>query len=251
MSDDWTLSASKLKQFARCPESFYHTYMMGRRGLVPENRYIRRGNAVHETLESVLRADPVWTDELSVQLKAAYHNFGGQDEWDLSDEDHRFVIECLEVAARYLVKLAPEVRAVELEVEFGVSDPRIWRDFGGFVDLATDRGVLDWKTGKSEGKELDEALQGGVYMAGYAHEFGEVPEYVRFVYLKEETVRSVDPSDELWDTVIDHADRVLRAIERDEFPADPESSKCHWCDVEPFCSASPVGGGNVDWSEYP
>jgi hypothetical protein len=43
------ISKSRVKEFKKCPRSFYWTYICGERA--PENYYMKRGTAVHETFE--------------------------------------------------------------------------------------------------------------------------------------------------------------------------------------------------------
>lgn len=258
MSDDWTISASKIKKFERCEEAFRLAYIEGHDEMGPESRHLRRGNAVHEAIEDVLE-DQIGSapDVGSDLLKAAYSRNGGQEGYRLSDEFHGHVLGCLETAARFIRNHVDEIREVEMEVEYGVKQPTITRDFGGYMDLASEDAVIDWKTGKSENKESGEIIQGAIYMAGYAHEFGEPPEEIIFAYLNPEAgddhpkMRSIEPSDEIWETLIGKARRLLVSIENNDYTATTDESKCHWCDYEVWCSASPVGAGSIDWESYP
>lgn len=256
MSDDWTISASKIKSFEECEEKFRLRYVEGYEEMGPPSRWIRRGNAVHEAIESVLTkaSDPSVGSDM---LKAAYRDNGGQEGYTLDDGFHEQVLGSLDAASRFLRKHVDEVRGVEVEVEFGVDRATVPRDFGGFMDVASESAVVDWKTGKSEGKEPDEAIQGAVYMGGYAYEYGEPPEAIHFVYVNPEAdddhpkIRTIEPDDELWDEMIGKARRLLMTYEEGNYTADPGPSKCHFCDHEVHCAYSPVGGGNIDWESYP
>lgn len=247
------LSASKLKQFTRCPEAFRLGYIEGLRSEGGENRYIRRGNAVHDAIEDVLSDVGISDDAdyLKHRLLEQFRSNAVRADYALSEEDTTFVKDALRVAARFIAKQDGTVRSIEGRAEFAVSGLQHPEGFTGYIDVATDSEVWDWKTGKSEGKELDETLQGGVYMAGYHHAFGEPPEAIKFVYLKEEEVRTLEPSDEMWSEVVGTAKDLLRAVRHDEFPAIPGDSKCYWCDYEVHCDASAVGAGGIDWEAYP
>ena len=248
MGDDWTLSASKIKKHERCPKSFEIEYLRGHRNTLAENRYIRRGNVVHDTSEQAF--DAISEFEQATVASWLKYNVEQHDDWDLLvEEDQQHVLSCMDTASRFLAEHDPVVRGVEVEVEYGVRG--VDRAFGGFIDVATDAEVWDWKTGKSKDKEADEAVQGAVYMGGYAHEYGEPPEAIRFIYLAESKVRTIEPDDDLWAPMIERAQALLTAVESGEFHADPGPSKCHFCDAEPWCPASPVGGGNIEWSTYP
>jgi CRISPR/Cas system-associated exonuclease Cas4 (RecB family) len=256
MSDDWTVSASKIKSFTTCEEQFRLRYVEGHDEMGPPSRWIRRGNAVHEAVEAVLSegSDPNVGSDL---LKGAYNANGGPEGYLLDDGFHEQVLGSLDAISRFLRKHADGVRGVEVEVEFGVEHATVPRDFGGYMDLATESAVVDWKTGKSEGKEADEAIQGAVYMGGYAHEYGEPPEAIHFAYVNPDAgddhpkTRTIEPDDDLWDEMIGKTRRLLDAVESGEFTADPGPSKCHFCDHSVFCSADPVGGGGIPWEVYP
>lgn len=255
MSDDWTISASKIKSFKRCEEEFRLRYIEGHEESGPPSRWIRRGNAVHEAVEDALTTFEGSKPGSDI-LKGAYQANGGRQGYTLTEEDHGLVLECLEGVARYLRKNVEEIRGVELEVEFGVDSPTVTRDFGGYMDLATQDAVVDWKTGKSEDKAAGEAIQGAIYMAGYAYEYGEPPAKIDFVYLNPEhdghpKVRTITPDDDLWESLLGKARTLLTAIENDDYTADPAPDKCHFCDFEVYCPASPVGAGNIDWEAYP
>lgn len=247
------LSASKLKQFDRCPEAFRIGYIDRKPGEGGENYYIRRGNAVHEAIEDVLgEMDTLAgkdTDYLRHKFREQYRSNGGPDGYDLSDDNHQFVLDCLAVAARFAGGSEDALIGIESKAPFRSAE--LDHDFTGYIDVATETEVWDWKTGKSDGKDLQETLQGSVYMAGYYAHTGRIPEAIHFAYLKDEVRHTLTPSDELWATVVDKASALLKAIDLNSFPADPGDSKCHWCDYEVHCTASSTGGGGIDWEAYP
>lgn len=256
MSDDWTISASKIKTIEDCPEKFRLHYVEGYDEMGPPSRWIRRGNAVHEAIEDVLNqaSDPSISSSM---LKAQYRSNGGPEGYKLDDGFHQQVLDSLDSASRFLRKRVDEVRGVEVEVEYGVRHPTITRDFGGYMDLATGSAVVDWKTGKSEGKKAHDVIQGAVYMGGYAYEYGEPPDAIHFAYINPEagddhpTVRTIEPDDAAWDEMIGKARKLLATVESGEFEARPDESRCNFCDYEVFCPASPVGAGDIDYESYP
>lgn len=255
MTDDWTLSASKIKTAEECEERFRLRYVEGYEEMGPENRWLRRGNAVHEAIEAVLQdvSDPSVGSSV---LKAAYRRNGGQTGYALSDEFHSQVLDCLEAASRFLRKNVDDVRGIEAEVEFAVDRTGITRDYGGFIDLASDS-VVDWKTGKSEGKESHEAIQGAVYMGGYYDEYGEPPEAIQFVYLNPQAgddhpmVRTIEPDDDVWDEMIRRSRDLLATVDTGQYEPTVSDDTCTFCDFEVHCSYSPVGAGDIPWSLYP
>ena len=248
---DRPFSASKLKAWERCPELFRLKYIERVDEVGEESHHLKIGNAVHESIEAVLRAGHSLDDQALLQdrLKAHYRDMDERDELD--DEHHRTVLSCLDAAAKYLATRQPTIRGIELPVYFETDVGDVQHPFSGYADLCSEAKVIDWKTGKSEGKGLDEALQGAVYMAGYLAYFDEAPEAIEYVYLKEGKTRTLEPSDENWERMLEKAESVLQGVANDRYPAKVDDSKCYWCEYEPHCTASLCGAGNIDWEAYP
>lgn len=244
------LSASKLKLYQRCPEAFKIRYV-DRRPEGPPNKYLRRGNAVHDAIEATLPGLNRLDDAALIEqlLKSWYREHG--DAYRLDDEMEADVLTSYANAAKFVADRDPEIRGIELPVYPPADFVDHPHGFRGYIDVATDSEVWDWKTGKSEGKSLDENLQGAVYMAGYYSVFDEPPAAIRFVYLREGTVHTHEPGDDLWAVLVEKAEAVMTALDNDHFPAKPGPSKCHFCDYERHCTTSPVGVGNVEWEAYP
>lgn len=275
--EDHPLSASKLKTFDRCPKQFELKYIDGVDAAGTDTTYLDIGNAVHYTIEEELAGrlqagDNSVTGVDAQMLKSAFlaklpdvvigHMVNAtpdprqQFPIELDDDQRETVVDCLDTAARWLADRQPRVRGVEDEADFRISRPDLDVPVTGYMDLTTGgpddpNEVVDWKTGKSEDKDMDEALQGATYMAGYYNLYDETPDAIHYVYLKEGKVRTLDPDDDLWQTLLGKARTLMAAAEAGEFPAQPSDSKCHWCDYEIACSASPVGAGGIDWESYP
>lgn len=243
------LSASKLKQFGRCPESFDLKYVQRFRPEGGESIHLKIGDAVHDSIEAVLKSGISIGDQglLADRLRANYRDHEHFDDIDGDDEEK--VYDCLTAAAKYLAGRDIEITGIELPYQYRFDS--VDHDFGGYIDVTTTDRIIDWKTGKSEGKESEEVLQAAPYVGGYAAYFDEMPERVDYVYLNEGKVRTLEPSDEMYQKVIDKAESLLSAIELGQLPGDPEDSKCYWCDFEVHCTTSPLGVGNVDWRSYP
>lgn len=256
------LSASSLKTFHKCPQRFRLKYLLQHppEGGDSGNIFTRVGNAVHEPVEAVLKSGITLDDRqlLADRFKAAYR----EGDWSFSDDEtmpgdgtsdpHRKVLKCLDGVAKYLAKRVADgdIRGVELPCHFMLDAADVEHHTRGHMDLATDA-VVDWKTGKSEGKQLDEVLQGAVYMAGYYAWFGEPPAEIHFVYLDESRVREIQPDDKVWTKLVAKSRQLMRAVEEDRFPADTSGSNCYWCNYEVHCPASEVGGGGLNWHTYP
>jgi len=174
-------------------------------------------------------------------------------EWNPQVEDELWDrgINCLETCSKYVAEMRPEcaIRALEPKFEFTLGRPDIKAKFLGYIDCITENGeIWDWKTGSV--REEAEIVQGSVYMKGYQKLYGEPPEKIRFVYLKEGKVRGLEPNDENWNEMIRHAKSLCQDIQRDQFDPDPEESKCYWCDYQGYCSASANGAGGIDYTGY-
>lgn len=260
---DYDLSASRVKTFKSCPLKYKMKYEDGLRSTKYQQGYGALGSLVHESIENVLTENPDLREESTLRrkFKAEYerlkeNEYREEMETIIDDRQDEDGIGCLEVAARFISKQDFEIRedpfGVEAEALFDVDHHAIGGEtFLGYMDLATDSEIWDWKTGRIRGDDTaqDELIQGSVYMAAYRHLYGELPEKVRFVYIKEEKVRTVDPTEENWTEMIKHARALLNAKEMDNFPGQP-GDQCYWCGYEMWCPASPVGAGEVAYEKF-
>jgi len=246
------LSASSVKTHAGCPYKFKLGKLDGLRETKQGKGYLELGSAVHESIENVLGRDrwntpPRPQNQLRQDLVAEFREWNPDVEDELWDRG----MDCLETCSKYVGEMRSEVEVKDLEPEFNftLGRPDISAKFKGFIDLVTEGGeIWDWKTGSV--REQGEIIQGAVYMRGYQELYGEAPEKIRFVYLKEGKERALEPNDENWQEMISHAKKLVRDIRREQFDPEPESSKCYWCDYEGFCHASPNGAGGVDYQAY-
>jgi CRISPR/Cas system-associated exonuclease Cas4 (RecB family) len=250
----YPLSASGIKKFKRCPEEFRLRYVEGLDGTKPSGGYADLGSAVHESIESVLQENNIASlSETPNQLKELMIGEYRAIDPDIDDEKYDTGLSCLEVAARYTAAQGLDhFRGIEQDFTFALGRDDIDHSFRGTMDVATPSEVWDWKTGKNVYEE-SEIIQGMVYAMGYLEEFGEPPEKIRFVYLRKEIERVIDPTDDNWDAMIAHARRAIQAKRTGQFEPDPDGSKCYWCSYQGYCDASKGGhvngAGNVGWSQ--
>jgi len=250
----YDLSASRLKTHASCPEKYRQKYVLGREGTKGKKGYGEMGSWVHQTIENVLEdyGGPLDKHALHSKFQQEFHRLGETDEIDKTviDDDQREVAgNALEVAGRYIASQEPMIRSIEQPVNFHIENPQIDRTVFGKVDVVTEGDqIWDWKTGSinEEYTPRDELLQGSIYMAGFHNEYDRLPSAIKFVYLKEEKVREVEPNEDSWQDMVQYARRLVQDEKSDNFEAKPESGKCFWCDYEMFCSASEVGVGGVN-----
>jgi len=250
LADDgsYPLSASAIKKYRTCPEQYRFSYLSDKTPTKASKGYLSLGSAVHEAIERVLKDDsPLYEDRLERDLKREYRNGDEQPPDDMFDDG----IEYLEVAARFLSAMEPEIVGVEVDSEFGLSRPDIDSRFRGIMDVATGGEIWDWKTGRiRDDTPVEEKIQGAVYMKCFEKEYGKPPEGIRFVYLKEEKQRKLETSDEIWDEMLGYARDVVEGKKNDEYPPDPADGDCFWCAYESHCHASPVGAGGIDYIKF-
>lgn len=247
--NEYPLSASATKKFNRCEEEYRLHYQSDLPATKGGSPYAELGSAVHEVIEEVLKEDREFVNRPN-QLRELFLSKFRNRELALAEEHIETGLKCLKVAARYIPNRVPdEFRGIEQEFTFGLKRPDINHGFRGIMDVATHNEIWDWKTGKNAYEE-DEIIQGMIYAMGYYDEYGVVPEKIRFVYLQKETERSLEPSDENWHQMLDNVRNVVDAKESGQFEAQPGSSKCYFCGMEGYCSASPVGAGNIEWELF-
>lgn len=253
-SVEYDLSASRLKTHASCPKKYELKYILGYEGTKGANGYGQMGSWVHETIENVLLQNPNERDEqvLHSKLKQEFVRLEQSDEVtvDAVDKDQRSTaLDCLEVVARYIASQEFTLEGVEVAVNFEIDNPQLQKTAYGKIDVVTEKGeIWDWKSGSinEDYTPRDELIQGCIYMAGYHHKYGNLPKAIKFVYIKEEKVREIDPTQESWQKMIQYGRELTSDEATGEFPAKPQSGKCYFCDYEMYCPDSEVGVGGVN-----
>jgi CRISPR/Cas system-associated exonuclease Cas4 (RecB family) len=249
--DDRNISASQVKKAAQCMLEYRFAYIDDKEATKSESVYLDLGLRVHESIEDALTAEspPPLGHEQAV--KAAIQNiYREKDEYPLPDDHYEDGMKYCAKAAEYIAKREPDIDAVEKRVEYRIERDDISTGVTAIMDVIAEGEIWDWKTGKvRDDTPHEEKIQGSIYMAAYLDEYGEEPDIIRFIYLKEGKVRSIEPEDDIWEYMIERAKRLVRAKKSGEFPANP-GEHCYWCDYEYWCPASPVGMGNVPVEEY-
>lgn len=246
------LSASSVKAHKDCPYKFKLDKIHGLDETKVGKGYLELGTAVHTSIENILgmdrwRQSPRPQNQLRQSLISEFRDQNPSVEDDLWERG----INCLETCSKYVAQMRTDIVVDKLEPEFTftLGRPDIRAKFKGYIDLITKDGeIWDWKTGKV--REEGEAIQGAVYMRGYQELYGEPPEKIRFIYLNEGKERGLEPNDENWQYMIKHAKQLVEDIEHDTYVADPEPSKCYWCEYEGFCEAAPNGAGGQDYETF-
>lgn len=255
------ISASRVKKYNRCPKQYELSYERDLPG-DDANEYTVIGSLIHDAIEEVLNeheGDFTRQNAVSRRLKRVFFDLEDEPDRDteLVGESLRDdALGSLDTAAKYLVSRNPTIRGVEVPSLFEITSLKA-KSFG-YMDVCTESEIWDWKTGSTpdeDGQDEGEVIQGSLYMGAYYHEYGVMPEKIRFVYLKENTVRSIEANEDNWDRMLKHASRLVNGQRNDHYPPDPSRSKCHWCSYSHFCSADPtsikqvqdeIDNGNVE-----
>lgn len=251
------LSASQLKTFKRCPWQYKLSYVDGKPTLEDSSPYLLLGTLVHEAIEHVLLdledGDFSGENVMRNMIRSKFDEMHDAHDRALDDDFYDDAISCIETAAKYLDLRYSEgqrLRDIERKFEFTLGRVDIQSKFVGYIDVTTEDEVWDWKTGSAPDQEEpseDELIQGSVYMRGYQELYGEPPEEIKFVYIKEGKERPVTTDDESWQQMINVAKNLVNARRNGVFEADPDEGKCYWCSHGMFCSHNEYGAGDLEW----
>lgn len=251
---EYDFSASRLKTHASCPKQYELKYIQGLEPTKGKSGYGELGTWVHLALERVLRREKAKFNQNTIhsKLKQEFFSIEDNEEVDTAviDDDQRETgLNCLNVASRFIAAKQPKTRALEKTVNFHIDNPTIDKTAYGKIDVVTKDGqIWDWKTGSINDNYTprDELIQGSVYMAGYHNIYDELPSAIRFVYLKEEKERELEPTEDSWQDMLQYARKLVQDESTGEFEAEPEPGKCYFCGFEMSCPASKVGIGGVN-----
>lgn len=241
------ISASAIKTHDRCPEQYRLRYVERKPG-DDINKWNVVGSLIHDSIEAVLKEDPDFTNKnrLARHLKKEFYDREDTDDYDMSivDDDLREDgLGCMDMAAAWLCQKQPEIRGLEVKSYFELSELK--QTALAYMDVCTSNELWDWKTGRvpdddDEEKKRGLLIQGAFYMGAYYKEYGELPEKIRFIFLKEGEVKSFDASEDNWELMMKYARRLVSDERTGQFRAKPSRDKCHWCSYEQFCHASPT-----------
>lgn len=252
MSDEYNISASQVKAHSQCPMQYWFRYIGEKEPTKKPKGYRALGSRVHEAIEEALSSTQTPPYEHLEAMKSAIINSYAEkdDEYPLDEDMKSDGMEYCQQAAKYLCKERPEILGIEKRVEFEISRPDLQTGVTAIMDVCSEEGVLDWKTGRIRDTTAhEEKIQGAVYMAAYFREYNREPSSIKFVYLKEGKVRSVDPTDDIWNYMLTRAKKLMASKQDNDFPGKP-GDHCYFCDHEFWCPSAPAGMGNVDWEDY-
>lgn len=249
--DDYNISASQVKTFSSCPKQWEFRYQSDQEPTKDKMEYLNLGSRIHEAIEDALTADSPPPLGHKEAVKAAIQNlYREKDEYEVPDEMFKDGLEYCEKAAEYIAKREPDIRGIEVREEFQINRTGMSTGVTAIMDVATQTEIWDWKTGRiRDDTPHQEKIQGSIYMAGFYSKYGVEPQSIKFVYVKEGKVRSIDPDDDIWQYMLKHAKKLIHAKETGEFPPDP-GEKCYWCGYEMVCPGAKVSVAGVPYEEY-
>jgi RecB family exonuclease len=250
------LSASRLKKFAQCPLSWWFDYSKQEDRKKPSAGYLEKGTAVHNSIEEVMINHPDIRDAGTLAHKFKKH-YRAVENPDISEKMYEDGLDCCDNAAKFVAEhLDEEVLGIEVEHQYHVGG-EVNADFNAKMDITTEKGVVDWKTGNAKNsdgevadyRKRDELIQGMVYAAAYLNKYGRDPEYVKFVYLGDGNVRPRYPDSSMWSQTKQYARALQQAMGSGEFPA-KTGSHCSFCDYEFVCPAQETSMANVSYWKF-
>lgn len=251
---NYSLSASRIKTFVSCPKKYELKYIDRRDTTKPKNGYATAGLLVHESIEHFLENHPDEKNRSRIEsiLKQQFfhleeNKFKEDVEKYVSDKQRSDALKCVDTAAKYLSKVEFTLRGIEAGAVFHINHDRVDETAIGYMDVTTESEIWDWKTGRIRGEDTarDERIQGSIYMGAYQYLYDEMPDAIKFIYLKEGKVRELDPSHDNWQSMVNHAAELVEARAVGDFPAKP-GDQCYWCDYENFCPASNTSPGQIN-----
>lgn len=256
MSEDFNISASQVKQFDNCPKAYEYSYLTDIEPTKADKGYLALGSRVHESIEEVLQSEdcPPFGDRKMIS-KAITNTYHEKDEYPLDDEKYGTGVQCCDIAGKVLHKMDPDIRDVEATIRYDIDRDDLVTGVTAKMDITTDSKIWDWKTGTIRDDSIHgERIQGATYMAAYYNRYGEPPEEIMFIYLKEggddtAKVRRLEPTDDNWQYLLKYARKLNQAKEQDRWKATP-GDFCYLCEWEGWCDASPVGVGGVPYEDY-
>lgn len=132
------LSATSISLFLRCPRQFQETYIRGNRELGVSSAVVI-GSAVHLALSRLLKDLP-----LGNYFDDAVAGTDGEITWKDKESAARKIAE--KMVVNYYHSVGRSLNVLDTEQELLLEIPGVDIPLLGYVDILTDRGVIDVKT---------------------------------------------------------------------------------------------------------
>jgi len=207
-------SFSRLTTYELCPKKFRFRYIDGLTGDEPKKNYQKIGKAVHDAIASILLGNDI---EQSCNNSAEKH---GVD-----------LITVLDMANSPLVKERIGQSIENVEVEFEETIPS-GRKVHGFIDLITEKEIIDWKTGF---KEAD-VRQLKIYAIHAISGRKEIK--AGFGYLATNTLKFIKITKDEIDETMHWIDTTAENIEKDLLYSEKKGPHCVNCEYRRICNGA-------------
>jgi CRISPR/Cas system-associated exonuclease Cas4 (RecB family) len=217
------VSATNLKDFMSCPSKLYYRLYGGLEAMQP-TREMAMGSLVHEVIEKY------WDDK-----ELAYKQLGNlMVSYNLDAGDTDEVINYLEVFYEKFAPLCANSDQIEKRFEVKYSDNAL---IVGRYDRIIGDAIIDWKTGRTPPKNIDNDVQFLLYYSVYRKYAGRLPSKVIYASLTSGNLISLNPDkrkiDVLYNEIIP---AYLHAIERNDFPhTGLIGTTCYRCGFREAC----------------
>lgn len=259
-------SASQLDMYCRCPEAYRRRYE--EKDIIPPGIAALRGTGMHRGAAHNMRQKIESHRDLPAHeiIDVGVAAFAAEAKGGIiltADEASAGVPALLAATTDDLVAIldvhakaqAPAYQPIMVEQLVRLDLPAAPRDLLGVIDVATDTGVVDFKTAKRSKSQadLDGSIQLTIYAALYAAEIGRPADFVALdtiVQTKKETKRQLllgerDEAD--FRALANRINAVQKGIDAGSFPpAAPGSWNCSakWCGYHATCPFVNAGRGS-------
>lgn len=231
MGTDIRLSFSAFEAYAQCPLRFKRLYID--RVKEPSNKYALFGSAFHnlvdklyETQNFVLNsALELWPDIFNKEAqKAAYKHIGLKDLVEQSSKGTRDIKTWFKMAERERILHPCIEHEVKLEGNFKKSVLAAKIDL--VLDVKGGLGIIDWKTGNSDPKNL---MQLALYAVLYYKKTGRKVDWLIPFYVKTKDVVYQPCDDAIIGEASSYFGDLYRSITEDSEYLPKKGPNCYFC----------------------
>jgi len=221
-SESINLSASTISDYISCPRKVY--YRLYRPDIKVETDALIIGNLVHNTLEK-------YSDDF---MSAMEYISSSKVSNDIKSKAADMVAKYF----RYFTDIVDSDDNIEEFIRFSINK----YPFIAKIDRYNDRRIIDWKTSKkSKGNGVESDIQSIIYAEAFKSKFGNYPEQILFVNLRNVDVSHAKVKSRFKDYFLSEiVPYVYDGIKSNKFPALGRFnwySPCKYCQYKDICTA--------------
>jgi CRISPR/Cas system-associated exonuclease Cas4 (RecB family) len=217
------ISATSLNKFVVCPAKLYYSLYGEFEAGIP-TREMSIGSLIHEMIEKF------WYDKQLAYKKLPKY----MAEFNLDVGDTEEVINYLEVFYNKFAPICTPDDQIERRFEVKYNDNAL---IVGRYDRIIGDVIIDWKTGRTPPKSIDNDIQFLLYYSVYKKFAGRLPAKVIYASLTSGDMIHLNPNQDKIDVLYsDIIPAYLRAISKNEFPRmGLFRSACYKCEFREAC----------------